>query len=59
MSDTTLENSKAENDLGVVSVNINWNKHHNVILGKSSQKFGLLRRACFLVRLNKVGKYCS
>ena len=57
MSGTPLENSKAETDLGVVvSVNLNWNKHHNVILGKASQKLGLLRRACAFSKIKQSRK---
>ena len=47
MSDSPLDKSKAEKDLGIiVSDNFNWNKHQNLILGKAKQKLGLLRRSC-------------
>lgn len=47
MSTTPLELSKCEKDLGVqVTPNLKWNKQHSSLLGKASQKLGLLRRSC-------------
>ena len=47
MSGTPLQMSGCEKDLGVmVSSNLKWNKQHNVLLSKGSQKLGLLRRSC-------------
>ncbi len=47
MYNTPLEESKCEKDLGVfVTPNLKWNKQHSSLLGKASQKLGLLRRSC-------------
>ena len=57
ISGSPLQKSKAEKDLGViVSENLNWNKHHNVILGKASQKLGLLRRSCSFSKVTQSRK---
>ena len=47
MSGTVLDITECEKDLGVVvSPNFKWNKQHRKLLGKASQKLGLLRRSC-------------
>ena len=47
MSGTVLDITECEKDLGVVvSPNLKWNKQHRKLLGKASQKLGLLRRSC-------------
>lgn len=51
LSNVPIEISNSERDLGVmITPSLKWNKHHATLLGKASQKLGLLRRSCSFTR---------
>ena len=57
MDNTELVISESERDLGVIMhTKLLYNRHHKSILGKASQKLGLVKRNCSIVECHKSRK---
>ena len=57
MADTVLAVTENERDLGIImNPRLLFNKHHHMIVSKSSQKLGLVKRNCSITQCTKSRK---